>query len=449
MVLLRSAKQGTTLRGVLLAVLLGAAVSGCSIFEGSKAPPLPGERIPVLDSERILKPDDSIGTEEVRLPHPFVNPDWPQSGGYPSFAMQHLQLGDNPHVIWRQDVGEGSSSETALLAPPVVAEGKVFLKDATTTVSAFDANTGKLAWRVDVRRPKSRDREGFGGGVAYYGGRLFVSTGGAQVIALDPRSGKEIWRSDVSAPVRGAPTVFADRVFVVSIDNQTHALNAVDGTSLWDHSGLTENAGLLGGTSPAASGDYLIAPYSSGELVALRIDSGRSLWTENLVAARRTDTASTLTDIGGRPVIDRGRVFAIGSAGLMVAVDLRSGNRIWEKQIAGTQTPWVAGEWLYVLTSDSEVVCLNRNDGRIRWVTGLPQYANPKKKSDPYRWAGPVLAGDRLLVAGSTGQMMTLSPYTGEILGALDMRQPLLMAPIVANGTVYLLTDDAQLIALR
>jgi outer membrane protein assembly factor BamB len=436
-------------RSALLVVLLGAAVSGCSLFGGSKTPPLPGERISVLDSEHSLKPDDSIGSEEVRLPRPFVNPDWPQSGGYPSFAMQHLQLGDAPQVVWRQSVGDGSSSDRAILAPPVVADGKVFLKDATSTVSAYDAATGKPVWRVDVRRPKSRDREGFGGGVAYFGGRLFVSTGGAQVIALDPGSGKEIWRSDVSGPVRGAPTIFADRVFVVSIDNQTHALNAVDGKSLWDHTGLTENAGLLGGTSPAASGDYVIAPYSSGELVALRIDSGRSLWTENLVAPRRSDSSSTLTDIGGRPVIDRGRVFAIGNAGLMVAVDLRSGNRLWEKQIGGTQTPWVAGDWLFVLTNESDVVCLNRNDGRIRWVTGLQQYRNEKSKKDPYRWAGPVLAGDRLLVAGSNGQMLALSPYTGKILGSLDMRQPLVLAPIVANDTVYLLTDDAQLIALR
>ena len=436
------------LRSAVL-VALAISLSGCGIFGSSKAPPLPGERISVLDRERTLKPDESVVNEEVRLPRPFVNPDWPQSGGYPSFAMQHLEVGDNPQVVWRQRVGDGSSSSRAILAPPVVADGKVFLKDATSTVSAYDAGSGKLIWRADIRKPKSRDREGFGGGVAYFGGRLFVSTGGAQVIALDPGNGKEIWRSDVSGPVRGAPTVFADRVFAVSIDNQTHALNAVDGTTLWDHTGLTENAGLLGGTSPAASGDYVIAPYSSGELVGLRLDAGRSLWSENLVAARRSDSVSTLTDIGGRPVIDRGRVFAIGNAGLMVAIDLRTGNRLWEKQIGGTQTPWVAGDWLFVLTNEADVVCLNRNDGRIRWVTSLPQYRDEAKKRDPYRWAGPVLAGDRLLVAGTNGQLMALSPYNGNILGALDLRQPLVLAPIIANGTIYLLTDDADLIALR
>src|SRR5690606_18343735 len=139
--------------------------------------------------------------------------------------------------------------------------GRIFLKDATSTVSALDADTGKLIWRADVTRKNSRDREGFGGGVAFFDGRLFVSTGSAQVLALDPADGKEIWRADVSGPVRGAPTVFADRVFVVSIDNQTHALSAVDGKDLWSHTGLSETAGLLGGTSPAASADLVVAPY--------------------------------------------------------------------------------------------------------------------------------------------------------------------------------------------
>src|SRR6185369_1354414 len=109
----------------------------------------------------------------------------------------------------------------------------------------------------------------------------------------------------------------------------------------------------------------------------------------------------------------------------------------------------VAGDWVFVLTNDSDVVCLNRNDGRIRWVTNLPQYRDEKSKSDRYRWAGPVLAGDRLLVAGSTGQMMAISPYNGNIIGSLDMRQPLVLAPIVSNNTVFLLTDNADLIALR
>jgi outer membrane protein assembly factor BamB len=436
-------------------ILLAGLLSACSALDSvtdiftSDPAPLPGERIAVLQGERNLQPDEALAGREVLLPRPFANPDWPQSGGYPNFAMQHLQVGDLPQVAWRVNVGSGSSSDRQIIAPPVVALDRVFLKDATTMVSALDANSGKLIWRADVARKNTRDREGFGGGVAYFGGRLFVSTGSAQVIALDPADGKEIWRSDVSAPVRGAPTVFADRVLVVSIDNQTHALSAVDGSELWTHTGLSETAGLLGGTSPAVSTDTVVAPYSSGELVGLRLETGRVQWSENLITVRRSDSVSNLADISGRPVIDRGRVIAIGNAGIMAAIDQRTGTRIWDKPIGGTQTPWVAGDWVFVLSNNAEVVALSREDGRIRWVTALQRYRDEERRRDPLRWLGPVLAGDRLLVAGASGQMLALSPYDGRILGALSLGTDLTMPPIIAKQTIYLLTDNADLIALR
>ena len=81
-------------------------------------------------------------------------------------------------------------------------------------------------------------------------------------------------------------------------------------------------------------------------------------------------------------------------------------------------------------------------------MTPLTQYQDEKRRK-PVLWGGPVLAGDRLLVGGSTGEMLPLSPYTGEIIGKLDVRDPVRLAPVVANRTIYVLTDSGRLIALR
>src|SRR6185437_7721892 len=105
----------------------------------------------------------------------------------------------------------------------------------------------------------------------------------AEVFSLDANSGKEIWHSSVSAPVRGSPLVFGDRVFAISIDNKLHVLAAVDGADLWSYSGLQEVAGYAGGNSPAGSGDYVVAPFSSGELVAFHLNNNRAVWNESMV----------------------------------------------------------------------------------------------------------------------------------------------------------------------
>jgi outer membrane protein assembly factor BamB len=192
-----------------------------------------------------------------------------------------------------------------------------------------------------------------------------------------------------------------------------------------------------------------VAPFSSGELVELRTENGRTAWNESLVGPRRESRAfGNLSDIRGRPVIDRDLVLAMGSGGTVAAIDLRSGQRIWERNVGGSQTPWVAGRFLFIVTSSADVAALERNTGKVKWVTPLTQYADEKRK-EPIQWAGPVLASDRLLIGGSTGELLALSPYTGEVIGRLDLREPMRLAPVIANRTIYILADSGRLIALR
>ena len=238
-------------------------------------------------------------------------------------------------------------------------------------------------------------------------------------------------------------------VFTIGIDNRIQALAAVDGSDLWQYSALQEVAGYVGGTSPAGSGEYIVAPFTSGELVGLRLDNGRPLWNETLIGSRSEIRAfGNLSDIRGRPVIDRGVVLAMGSAGQLAAVELRSGQRMWERSIGGNQTPWPAGRFLFVITANADVAALTRDEGKVKWVTPLTQYADDKR-SKPVLWGGPVLAGDRLLVSSSLGDLLAISPYTGEILGKIDVRDPVRLAPVIANRTIYVLTDSGRLIALR
>ncbi len=438
-----------SVRIVVAATMLALTLSGCGIFEKKKIP-LEGERVSVFAGRGELEPDKDAQGLVVTLPAPVENDSWPQSGGFPNYAMQHLAIGASPQVIWTANIGKGSTSTRILTTPPVIADGKVFTKDAESTVSAFEAATGKVLWTVTLKPEKARDGDEFGGGLAWYGGRLFVTTGFAEVFSLDAANGNVFWHSSVSAPVRGAPLVFGDRVFSISIDNKLHAMAAVDGSDLWSFSGLSEVAGYVGGSSPAGASEFVVAPFSSGELVCLRLDNGRMVWNESVVGNNRGELRAfgNLTDIRGRPVIDRGLVYAMGSGGQVSAFDLRTGARKWDRSIGGNQTPWAAGEFVFVVTGSADVAALSRDTGKVKWATPLTQYKD-EKRTTPILWGGPVLAGDRLLIGGTTGELLALSPYNGEIMGKVDMKAPIRLAPVVSNGTVYVLTDNGELIVLR
>jgi outer membrane protein assembly factor BamB len=434
---------------VLLAVLaLCALAVGCSLFEKKKEP-LPGVRISVLGLDRRLEPDPQLASAPVTLPPAVANPDWPQAGGEPDHAMHRLALPAALHQAWTVSVGKGSTNYAHVMAPPIVGGGRVYAMDGASQVSAVDATAGRLLWQVDLK-PKGAREGGFGGGVALWHGRLYAATGFGEVLALDAGSGKILWRHSVGTPIHAAPTVADGRIYVVSVENEVSVLSTEDGHKMWSHNGLPQTADLLGGASPAVAGDVVVVPYTSGELYALTVATGRPLWSESLAESRTADAVSSLADIRGRPVIDGDRVFAVGHSGRTEAIDLRTGNRVWEQEIGGTQSPWPVGGFVYMVTNDGELACLSRDTGKVRWLYQLPRWGNEKKKEDPIFWVGPVLGGDRLIIASSASELEEVSAEDGRPRG-VPLRLPgrAFIAPIIAGGTLYILTDDATLAAYR
>jgi len=438
-------------RTIVSLVFVALLVAGCDwaggLFE-SKKQPLPGERISVLSLDTRLEPDPDLAKIPITLPASTANADWPEPGGNPGHAMGRLELPAKLSRAWQTSVGEGSSRYTRVMAQPIVVNGRVFAMDGAVQVGAWSAADGKRLWQVDLK-PEKAQGNGFGGGVAWSKDRLYAATGYGQVFALDPDNGKVIWKADAPGPIHAAPTVAGGRVFAITIDNDLVVLSGEDGKKLWTHNGIPEPAGLLGGASPAVEGEVAVVPYSSGELFGLTVETGRPLWSDNLATTRTVDAVSALADIRGRPVIDHGRVFAASHSGRMVAINLRSGDRAWQQEIGSSHGPWVAGDYVYILAEDNELVCLARNDGKVRWIRPLPRWGDAKKKENPIEWAGPVLGGDRLIVVSSDGKMMSVSAETGEPIDTQSIADAAHVAPAIAGNTLYIVTDDATLAAYR
>jgi len=444
------------------ALALALALAGCASDSEEEqeqpevAPPaasqpeeLNRERIPVLTFEQQLEADPALADTQIILPLPYRNADWRQAVATPSHAPQHLWLDESLSRVWREDIGTGSDLFTRLIMSPVVADGRVFTIDTRGRVTAFRARDGERLWRERIEIEGEAEEMAFGGGLAFEDGRLYVTTGQGVLVALDAESGEEIWRHLNIVPFRGPPTIADGRVFANTQDNQIVAINADTGAMLWTQAGLPEEAALLGAAAPAVSGNTVVTGLSSGELLAMRVENGTRVWQDTLSRTRRLTPLASLTDIDAEPVITAGTVYAVGHAGVMVAIDMRSGERVWENNVAGVRTPWAGGAYLYVLTVDAELVAISNEDGRVRWVTRLQRFENPEDRETPIAYAGPVLAGDRLIVVSSNGFVLSISPYSGDFLGAAELPAGSVAPPVVANGTLYVLTEDADLIAYR
>jgi outer membrane protein assembly factor BamB len=199
----------------------------------------------------------------------------------------------------------------------------------------------------------------------------------------------------------------------------------------------------------AVSSDVVVVPYPSGEVVALRTDNGNELWSDALTRSANVTALTALNDISGRPVLDRDMVFAVSHSGTMAAISLRNGERVWTRDIAGIRTPVPVGDFVFVVGSNGKVLCLQRATGKVKWAHQLPVFQNPDDATDPIIWSGPLLVSGRLLLTSSTGQAVLLDPQSGAQISELAIPEGALIPPVAANGTLYVLTKDATLVALR
>lgn len=439
-------------KGLAVGGLIILTLTGCSGLGGKKSVveerDVTGERISIFADDEGVGPDPQLATVTVRLPEPQPLTEWPQPGGNVSNVLHHVRGKVDLKKKWKRGIGKGDSLKSRISASPIVADGKIFAMDARGEISALNAETGNKIWQKDLSPKGEKAISGFGGGVAYDMERLFVSTGFGHVYALEPDTGEVIWKRKYGIPFRAAPTAAGGRVFVTTVDNQLHAMSGFDGAPLWSYRGLRERAGILADTNPAVEGDILIAPFSSGEITAILVQNGQQAWTDSLTKSGRQSAITNISAIAGRPAVQGGQIIAISHAGRLVAIDVRSGERMWTRDIGGTQTPWLSGDFIYLVSSDAQVMCLTRRDGRIRWIAQLNEFMDPDHKKRVL-WTGPIMVGNELLLFSSHGRYVGLSPYTGALLERGKFGEGVNVAPIVANGIVYIIDREADIYALE
>jgi len=461
------------LRRVLLTAAAAFLLAGCAdtmdsisnFFSASHKSNLRGERISLMNTDESIKPDPALANVPITLPRPYRNPEWPMPGGFSSNATYHLDAPGPLKEIWYDHAGKGSDSSSRLTAAPVVGGGRVYVLDSEAHVYTYDVKTGDEVWDKRLAPKNGTDMptlwgllgtrntiepvSGMGGGVAYDNGKLFVTSGFGVIYCLDAKSGDRVWGRDLGVPIVNAPVISGGRIFVSTHDNHFYALAEDNGRQLWTHQGIPESAGVMSSTSAAVSGEFVIVPYSSGELFALQVQNGTVAWSDVLSHSGQVTALSELDDIAGRPVIDRDLVFGISHSGVLAAINLSTGDRVWSRDLGGTQTPLAAGDYVYVITNDGQLICLTRKEGKVRWMHQLPQWEDESNQQRPITWTGPLLLSDKLITTSSDGYLEALSPYTGQLLARIELDGGTNVAPVVADGTVYIYTDDAELAALR
>ncbi|GAB4513543.1 MAG: hypothetical protein Tsb0019_10940 [Roseibium sp.] len=433
-------------RGLFGVLVLSLALTGCgsvsdfasNVNPFSREKILPGEREPVFEGADPAA--EALG-KSARIGSATGGQTWTTAGGGLTNDPGNVAISVSGNRAWRAQVGTSgrgiTSAALRLSARPVSDGSRIYVYKPNGEVVALSTGGGRQ-WTQNLRPEGERDI-GPGGGVAVEGGVVYAATSYRQLAALEAGSGRVIWKADIDTPARGAPVAGNGHVFVVSQSNEVYALNQSDGSVAWTYAGIEETGGVLSAASPAISGNRVIVPFSSGEIMAIDIKSGEPAWADGVSRGFRTLALSGLADVSASPVVSGGTVFATGVAGRTVAVDVRTGQRRWEQDLGSVHTPVVSGSALFMVDLDDRMVALDAKSGETLWATALPR---PEKKKKRRNWAGPILANGALVAFSSDGQIAMVDAASGSMMLTQRTNTDVFVTPIVAGGRIVVLTDN-------
>lgn len=437
-------------RMIRLAVLCGVvALAGC----GERDTFLPGTResvdsvltdAPVTDETFVNR------SEPVSIPAQTANSEWTQRPGSPATRVSNAALGGALTQVWAANIGAGDDRKARITADPVVAGGRIFTLDSSARVTAVTTG-GAVAWTADLTPPNDSPGQATGGGLAYGGGKLFVSTGFGILSALDPATGAVLWEQDLDASGTGTPTVAGDLVYVISGDATAWAIETSNGRVRWQMTATPDRNSLIGGPAPAVTDDLVIFGHASGEVQAVNRSGGIQTWGALVTGRRRGFAKSQIGDISGDPVVAGGRVYVGVQSGVTVALDATTGERLWSAQEGAMSPVWVAGNDVFLVSDLNQIVRLSAETGEKIWAQDLPLFVKdrPRRQREVYAQYGPVLAGNRLIVASGDGLLRSYDPASGALTGQVELPGGASSNPVIAGRTLYVVSRRGQLLAFR
>ena len=418
------------------------ALSGCLESEETV---LEGERLR-LDGSPLQEQANNNIAAPFSVPQAEEVTDWAQRPGATLPWVPNPALASVPAPVWRTPIGAGNARGQRIVASPVVADGLVFVMDARTRVSAFDASSGKPQWVYNLSQGAVEGAAIPAGGIAHEDGKLFVTDGFGKLTALNATTGSLLWVQDLDT-IAGPAVISRGIAYVTGRDGSGWAINTENGRVLWSFASTPSAVNLLRGPSPAVSENLAVFAFASGEVAARFRVGGLLRWSLILSGEREGPAYARISDIPGDPVIAGDRVYVGNHSGQVVALSLAQGWRLWTVY-EGANTPvWPAGDSVFMITDEAVLIRLNATDGAQYWRQDLRTLSGAGDA--PAAYFGPVLAGGLIRVPSSQGGLLSFDPVSGELVSTVEIEGGAASTLAVANGTAYIVSQQGELFALR
>ncbi|AWK14787.1 outer membrane protein assembly factor BamB [Candidatus Fukatsuia symbiotica] len=349
-----------------------------------------------------------------------------------------------PDKMWSVSVGSGVAGYYSRLHPTWQGSS-IFAADRKGLVQAMEVNSGKQIWRVNLAEKThflGNDRSAMlSGGLTVADSHLYVGSEEARVYALNTSDGKLVWQSAVAGEVLSRPVVSDDLLLIHTSNGMLQALNRADGTIKWTLNLDMPLLSLRGESTPTVAMGAAIVGGDNGRVSAVMIEQGQLIWQQHISQITGATEIDRLSDVDMSPVVVEGIVYALAYNGNLTALDLRSGQILWQREMGSVDDFIVNMGRIYLVDQNDRIMALQSNGGVTVWNQSDLLHRN---------LTSPAMYNNYLVVGDSKGYLHWLNKEDGRFVAQQQVDSSgFLSTPLVVdnkliiqskNGTVYAFT---------
>ncbi|MDT3413238.1 outer membrane protein assembly factor BamB [Kosakonia cowanii] len=347
-----------------------------------------------------------------------------------------------PTTSWSTSVGNGIGKYYSTLHP-AFADGVVYAADRHGVVKALSIDDGREIWSVNLAEKDgwfSTRAALLSGGVAVSGGKVYIGTEQAQVYALNASDGSVAWKTGVVGEALSRPVVSDGLVLIHTSNGQLQALNEADGAVKWTVNLDMPSLSLRGESAPTTAFGAAIVGGDNGRVSAVLMQQGQLIWQQRISQANGPTEIDRLSDVDTTPVVVNGVVYALAYNGNMTALDLRSGQIMWKRDLGSVSDFVIDGNRIYIIDQNDRVLALSTDGGVTLWTQSDLLHRN---LTSPALYNGYIVTGD------SEGYLHWINVEDGRFVAQQKVDSSgFLTEPVVAGGKLLIQAKDGTLYAL-
>lgn len=333
---------------------------------------------------------------------------------------------------WSATIGDGVDEHYLKLVPAI--DGKlIYAADARGVVAAYDRDTGKRLWRVNLK-------ESLMGGVGAGYGVVLLGTASGHLLALNKTDGSQVWRSAVSSEILSAPKTNASTVVVQTQDEKVFAFDHATGSKRWQYESSAPTLSLRGTSTPVLTPELALLGMGNGQVLALNPDNGALIWKQRVTVPQGRSEFERMTDIDGDLLLAGSELYVTSFQGFVVALDVNTGRALWRRELSSYQGPDEGLGNLYVSAANDEIYAISQTDNEISWT---------QKALKHRKITAPVTFGNYVAVADGLGYLHIMSQRDGSFVARKKIDGEGVRASILARGkTLYVYGNSGKLVAV-